>query len=81
VQFDATVRFTVNGDGTGTLTTSGCDNVTYGITFGDAQTFVIGAINGNASVCANPFDGVNASPASSIPSNECRGKQPVTHSC
>ena len=56
VQFDATVRFTANGDGTGTLTTSGCDNVTYGITFGDAQSFVVGAIIGEASLCANPFD-------------------------
>ena len=78
VQFDATVRFTANGDGTGTLKTSGCETATYDITFADAQSFVIGAFIGDASSCANPFDEGQRLGGIFIPNNECRGTHPVT---
>ena len=54
--FPARLRFSPNGDGTGTVALSGCDVATFRVQFGPAQVLTIGPPINGIQGCANPLD-------------------------
>ena len=55
-EFTNTLVFLLDTDGKGAVSTHGCIEQTFPITFHDDNTFVVGAHVGMQSTCGNPFD-------------------------